>query len=132
MILAILLVHPPKSRVARAVKSPWWRDLVLYAVYVRGFYDSDGDGLGDLRGLASYIRDLGVGALWLLSTTHAAGPLVPPMAPAHDRGCTGAGRRVDGTPLDLIGGARFPSIEGLTYLLTLGPRSLHWLRLEDG
>jgi hypothetical protein len=36
------------------------------------------------------------------------------------------------TPLDLIGGARFPSIEGLTYLLTLGPRSLHWLRLEDG
>jgi len=42
---------------------------VLYAVYVRGFYDSNGDGIGDLRGLTEklpYIRDLGVGAVWLL------------------------------------------------------------------
>jgi maltose alpha-D-glucosyltransferase/alpha-amylase len=48
---------------------PWFRDLVLYAVYVRGFYDSNGDGVGDLRGLVEklpYIRDLGVGAMWLL------------------------------------------------------------------
>jgi maltose alpha-D-glucosyltransferase/alpha-amylase len=47
----------------------WSRDLVLYEVYVRGFYDSNGDGIGDLRGLAEklpYIRDLGVGAVWLL------------------------------------------------------------------
>jgi maltose alpha-D-glucosyltransferase/alpha-amylase len=47
----------------------WSRDLVLYAVYVRGFYDSNGDGIGDLRGLVEklpYIRDLGVGAVWLL------------------------------------------------------------------
>jgi maltose alpha-D-glucosyltransferase/alpha-amylase len=51
------------------MKFPWWRDLVLYAVYVRGFYDSNGDGIGDLRGLTEklpYIRDLGVGAVWLL------------------------------------------------------------------
>jgi maltose alpha-D-glucosyltransferase/alpha-amylase len=47
----------------------WSRDLVLYEVYVRGFYDSNGDGVGDLRGLVeklAYIRDLGVGAIWLL------------------------------------------------------------------
>ena len=48
---------------------PWYRDLVLYEVYVRGFYDSNGDGIGDLPGLIEklpYIRDLGVGAIWLL------------------------------------------------------------------
>jgi maltose alpha-D-glucosyltransferase/alpha-amylase len=36
------------------------------------------------------------------------------------------------TPVDLIGGARFPTIDNPTYLLTLGPHSLLWLRLEDG
>jgi len=48
---------------------PWYRDLVLYEVYARGFCDSNGDGFGDLRGLIEklpYIRDLGVGAIWLL------------------------------------------------------------------
>lgn len=47
----------------------WSRDLVLYEVYVRAFFDSNGDGIGDLRGLIEklpYIRDLGVGAVWLL------------------------------------------------------------------
>ncbi len=49
--------------------APWYRDLVLYEVYVRGFFDSNGDGIGDLPGLIEklpYIRDLGVGAVWLL------------------------------------------------------------------
>jgi alpha-glucosidase len=47
---------------------PWWRDAVIYQVYVRSFADSNGDGLGDLPGLTSrldYLADLGVGALWL-------------------------------------------------------------------
>jgi maltose alpha-D-glucosyltransferase/alpha-amylase len=49
--------------------APWHRDVVLYEVYVRGFFDSNGDGIGDLPGLIEklpYIRDLGVGAVWLL------------------------------------------------------------------
>jgi maltose alpha-D-glucosyltransferase/alpha-amylase len=49
--------------------APWYRDLVLYEVYVRGFFDSNGDGVGDLPGLIEklpYIRDLGVSAVWLL------------------------------------------------------------------
>ncbi len=49
--------------------TPWYLDVVLYEVYVRGFYDANGDGNGDLAGLTEkleYIRDLGVGALWLL------------------------------------------------------------------
>ncbi len=47
----------------------WFRDLVIYEVYVRAFRDSNGDGIGDLKGLTEkigYIRDLGVGAVWLL------------------------------------------------------------------
>ena len=60
--------------------APWYLDVVLYEVYVRGFFDSNGDGIGDLAGLAAkleYIRDLGVGALWLL-------PLFP--SPLRDDG----------------------------------------------
>ncbi|MFC6886204.1 MULTISPECIES: glycoside hydrolase family 13 protein [Actinomadura] len=48
--------------------TPWWRDAVVYEVYVRSFADSDGDGEGDLQGIRSrlgHLRDLGVDALWL-------------------------------------------------------------------
>jgi alpha-glucosidase len=50
------------------VNSPWWRDAVVYEVYVRSFADSDGDGEGDLEGIRTrlpYLADLGVDALWL-------------------------------------------------------------------
>ncbi|GAA1891305.1 glycoside hydrolase family 13 protein [Actinomadura bangladeshensis] len=46
----------------------WWRDAVIYQVYVRSFADSDGDGVGDLPGIRSrlpYLAGLGVDALWL-------------------------------------------------------------------
>lgn len=46
----------------------WWRDAVIYQVYVRSFADSDGDGIGDLRGIRGrlpYLADLGVDAVWL-------------------------------------------------------------------
>ncbi|MDR7548913.1 MAG: maltose alpha-D-glucosyltransferase [Armatimonadota bacterium] len=47
----------------------WYKDAVIYELHVRGFYDSDGDGVGDFRGLTQklgYLQDLGVTALWLL------------------------------------------------------------------
>src|ERR671926_133202 len=47
----------------------WFKDAVFYEVYVRGFYDSDGDGVGDFRGLKEkldYLEWLGVDCLWLL------------------------------------------------------------------
>jgi alpha-glucosidase len=46
----------------------WWRDGVIYQVYVRSFADADGDGHGDLAGLRSkleYLEWLGVDAVWL-------------------------------------------------------------------
>ena len=46
----------------------WWRDAVIYQVYIRSFADGDGDGLGDIAGIRSrlpYLADLGVDALWI-------------------------------------------------------------------
>ena len=46
----------------------WWRGAVLYQVYPRSFQDSDGDGVGDLKGLIrrlDHIAGLGVDGLWL-------------------------------------------------------------------
>jgi alpha-glucosidase len=54
--------------VPSATTAPWWRDAVIYQVYVRSFADSDGDGVGDLPGVRAklrYVRDLGVDAVWL-------------------------------------------------------------------
>lgn len=45
----------------------WWQDMVCYEVYPRAFADSDGDGIGDLPGLAArleHIKDLGADAVW--------------------------------------------------------------------
>lgn len=47
---------------------PWWRGAVVYHVYVRSFFDSNGDGQGDLPGVEAkleYIKSLGVDAVWL-------------------------------------------------------------------
>jgi len=47
----------------------WFKDAVIYELPVKSFYDSNDDGVGDLRGLLAkldYVRDLGVTCLWLL------------------------------------------------------------------
>jgi alpha-glucosidase len=46
----------------------WWRAAVIYQIYPRSFYDSNGDGVGDLAGVAAkldYVASLGVDAIWL-------------------------------------------------------------------
>ncbi|MEV6637223.1 alpha-glucosidase [Actinoplanes sp. NPDC051470] len=47
---------------------PWWKSAVVYQIYPRSFADSDGDGMGDLRGIIQhldYLAELGVDVLWL-------------------------------------------------------------------
>jgi len=47
----------------------WYKDAIIYQVHVRAFYDSNGDGIGDFRGLTEkldYLEDLGVTAVWVL------------------------------------------------------------------
>jgi alpha-glucosidase len=47
---------------------PWWKTAVVYQVYPRSFCDDNGDGIGDLRGIASrldYLASLGIDAIWV-------------------------------------------------------------------
>jgi len=49
------------------LERPWWREAVVYQVYVRSFADANGDGIGDLAGVRArlpYLHELGVDALW--------------------------------------------------------------------
>ncbi|MEO6149630.1 MAG: alpha-glucosidase [Mucilaginibacter sp.] len=51
-----------------AVNKKWWKEAVVYQVYPRSFKDSDGDGVGDLKGIISkldYIQSLGIDVVWL-------------------------------------------------------------------
>lgn len=46
----------------------WWNDKIAYQIYPKSFLDSNGDGIGDLRGLISkldYLKDLGIDIIWL-------------------------------------------------------------------
>src|ERR1700743_2219469 len=47
---------------------PWWHGAVIYQIYPRSFFDSNGDGIGDLAGITAkldYVASLGVDAIWL-------------------------------------------------------------------
>lgn len=50
----------------------WFQDAIFYQIFVRAFCDSNGDGIGDLRGVASkldYVRALGINTIWLMPIT---------------------------------------------------------------
>ena len=46
----------------------WWHDKIAYQIYPKSFYDSNGDGIGDLQGIIQkldYLKDLGVDIVWI-------------------------------------------------------------------
>jgi len=50
------------------MKKTWWKESVVYQVYPRSFMDSNGDGIGDLKGVTSkldYLKDLGIEVIWI-------------------------------------------------------------------
>lgn len=50
------------------MKQPWWKSAVAYQIYPRSFKDSNGDGIGDIRGIIEkldYLQDLGIDVIWL-------------------------------------------------------------------
>lgn len=59
---------PDTVRTNGAAPNPWWSNAVVYQIYPRSFQDTNGDGIGDLKGITSrldYLADLGVDVLWL-------------------------------------------------------------------
>ncbi|XP_075991828.1 maltase 2-like [Anticarsia gemmatalis] len=67
-VVTWLLVRTPVEEPPRLLDLDWWEHTVIYQIYPRSFKDSDGDGIGDLKGITSeleHLVDAGVGALWM-------------------------------------------------------------------
>ncbi|PZX93520.1 alpha-glucosidase [Flavobacterium aquariorum] len=63
-----LTAQDNKTLLLKNVDTKWWKEAVVYQIYPRSFKDSDGDGVGDLKGIISkldYIKSLGIDAVWL-------------------------------------------------------------------
>src|SRR5450755_1572915 len=58
----------PAQQLVNGYHPKWWKEVVVYQIYPRSFKDSNGDGIGDLKGITSkldYLKDLGVEVIWL-------------------------------------------------------------------
>ncbi len=68
-VLKLVNTEPDVPVVSKGtITKKWWKEAVFYQIYPRSFYDTNGDGIGDLRGIIEkldYLKDLGVDALWL-------------------------------------------------------------------
>lgn len=61
-------MQPQKSQKKDQPKQLWWKTGIIYELYIRSFHDSDGDGVGDLKGIIGkldYLKDLGIDCIWV-------------------------------------------------------------------
>ncbi|PND36271.1 alpha-amylase [Paucibacter aquatile] len=68
-------LSPVPARPKASALSPGWEHGAFMEIFVRGYQDSDGDGVGDLRGLIQrldYLKDLGISGIWLMPITASA------------------------------------------------------------
>ena len=72
VLIAVSCKSPKKKEAEPAVENTpdrkWWKEAIVYQLYPRSFKDSDGDGIGDLKGIISkldYIKSLGIDAVWV-------------------------------------------------------------------
>lgn len=74
-ITALLFISPKnllsqnkKTTIMKNTSEKWWKQAVVYQIYPRSFKDSNGDGIGDIKGIISkldYLKSLGIDAVWL-------------------------------------------------------------------
>lgn len=83
LVCLSLFVSAQDTTQEPATDAPWWDQTVWYELFVRSFYDSDGDGIGDLQGVIQKLdylndgdptttTDLGITGIWLMPITSAA------------------------------------------------------------
>ncbi len=65
----ISTLPPTPQPTPEATQLPWWRNAIFYEIFVRSFYDTDGNGIGDFNGITQkldYLQELGINAIWLM------------------------------------------------------------------
>lgn len=74
ILIAVLLMscklnnNKSENKITDVKDGKWWKEAVVYQLYPRSFQDSDGDGVGDLKGITQkldYLQSLGIDAIWL-------------------------------------------------------------------
>jgi oligo-1,6-glucosidase len=68
IIVLLMFITAQSQETKTSTDKKWWKEAVIYQIYPRSFKDSDGDGVGDLKGIISkldYLKSIGIDAVWL-------------------------------------------------------------------